>query len=129
LPAVPGLRRLANYPECPGSAGAPPVAQFLRMSVARQNPAVICFTRSNLFAALINKARVAREAGMPGEQESFQVGERVRLSELGRERMPRSKSHTAKVVGYGRSDTRIRVVFDGAAYPVSIHVSYLERDE
>ncbi|HXI08289.1 MAG: hypothetical protein ACRC1G_22380 [Bradyrhizobium sp.] len=43
--------------------------------------------------------------------------------------MPRSKSRTAKVVGFGRSETRIRVVFDGSSYPVSIHVSYLEREK
>jgi hypothetical protein len=65
---------------------------------------------------------------MTAEGENFQIGERVRLSELGRERMPRSKSVTARVVGYGRAETRIRVVFDGSSYPVSIHVSYLERD-
>jgi len=65
---------------------------------------------------------------MSTEQEYFQVGERVRLSDLGRERMPRNKSTTAKVVGFGRSDTRIRIVFDGSRYPVSIHTSYLERD-
>ncbi|MCP4618738.1 MAG: hypothetical protein GY844_20175 [Bradyrhizobium sp.] len=66
---------------------------------------------------------------MSAEGEYFQIGERVRLSELGRRRMPRSKSTTAKVVGYGRSETRIRVVFDGSTYPVSIHVSYLEQDK
>jgi hypothetical protein len=44
------------------------------------------------------------------------------------QRMPRNKSTTAKVVGFGRSDTRIRIVFDGSRYPVSIHTSYLERD-
>ena len=65
---------------------------------------------------------------MSAEDEHFQVGDRVRLSQLGRQRMPRNKSTTAKVVGYGRSDTRIRVVFDGTAYPVSIHASYLEPD-
>lgn len=66
---------------------------------------------------------------MPAEEEYYRVGDRVRLSELGKERMPRNKATTAKVVGYGRSDTRIRVVFDGSAYPVSVHVSYLERDQ
>lgn len=65
---------------------------------------------------------------MPTEQEYFRVGDRVRLSQLGRERMPRNKSTTAKVVGFGRSDTRIRIIFDGSRYPVSIHTSYLERD-
>ncbi len=65
---------------------------------------------------------------MSSEQEYFRVGERVKLSELGKERMPRNKSTTAKVVGFGRSDTRIRIVFDGSRYPVSIHTSSLERD-
>ena len=62
------------------------------------------------------------------EEEYYRAGDRVRLSELGKQRMPRNKATTARVVGYGRSDTRIRVVFDGSAYPVSIHTSYLERD-
>jgi hypothetical protein len=65
---------------------------------------------------------------MSAEQEHFRVGERVRLSDLGRQRMPRSKATSAKVVGFGRSETRIRVVFDGSTYPVSIHISYLERE-
>ena len=65
---------------------------------------------------------------MPIEEESLRVGDRVRLSELGRQRMPRNRATTAKVVGFGRSDTRIRIVFDGSRYPVSLHVSYLEKD-
>ena len=65
---------------------------------------------------------------MPFEEESLRVGDRVRLSELGRQRMPRNRATTAKVVGFGRSDTRIRIVFDGSRYPVSLHVSYLEKD-
>ena len=66
---------------------------------------------------------------MSAEEEYFRIGDRVRLSELGKQRMPRNRATTAKVVGYGRSDTRIRIVFDGSSYPVSIHVSYLERDK
>jgi hypothetical protein len=65
---------------------------------------------------------------MPIEEESLRVGDRVRLSELGRQRMPRNRATTAKVVGFGRSDTRIRIIFDGSRYPVSLHVSYLEKD-
>ena len=65
---------------------------------------------------------------MQAEEEYFRIGDRVRLNELGRGRMPRNRAATAKVVGFGRSDTRIRIVFDGSKYPVSIHVSYLERD-
>jgi hypothetical protein len=66
---------------------------------------------------------------MSAEEEYFRKGDRVRLSALGRQRMPRNRSTTARVVGYGRSDTRIRIIFDGSAYPVSLHASYLERDE
>jgi len=66
---------------------------------------------------------------MSAEKEYFRIGDRVRLSELGRQRMPRNKTTTAKVVGFGRSDTRIRIVFDGSRHPVSLHVSYLEREQ
>lgn len=65
---------------------------------------------------------------MSAEEESFRIGDRVRLSELGKKRMTRNRTTTAKVVGYGRVDTRVRILFDGSSYPVSIHVSYLERD-
>jgi len=88
---------------------------------------VTWFTGPGIWPSHIEKNKI-RAAMMSTEQEYFQVGERVRLSDLGRERMPRNKSTTAKVVGFGRSDTRIRIVFDGSRYPVSIHTSYLERD-
>ena len=65
---------------------------------------------------------------MSAEQEYFRIGDRVRLSELGRKRMSRNRATTATVVGYGRSETTIRIVFDGSNYPVSIHASYLEKD-
>ena len=35
---------------------------------------------------------------MSAEQEYFRVGDRVKLSDLGMQRMPRNKSTTAKVV-------------------------------
>ncbi len=66
---------------------------------------------------------------MSSEEEYFRIGDRVRLSALGRQRMTRNKATTAKVVGFGRTDSRVRIIFDGSSYPVSIHVSYLERDK
>jgi hypothetical protein len=66
---------------------------------------------------------------MSAEQEYYRIGDRVRLSALGKQRMSRNKATTAKVVGFGRTDTRIRILFDGSQYPVSIHISYLERDD
>ena len=65
---------------------------------------------------------------MSAEQEYLRVGDRVRLSELGRSRMPRNRATTARVVGFGRTETTIRIIFDGSSHPVSIHASYLEKD-
>ena len=65
---------------------------------------------------------------MSAGEEYYRKGDRVRLSDLGRKRMSRNRASTATVVGFGRSETTIRIVFDGSSYPVSIHASYLERD-
>ncbi|MCW5705107.1 MAG: hypothetical protein R3D82_06515 [Xanthobacteraceae bacterium] len=65
---------------------------------------------------------------MSKEEHYYRIGDRVRLSELGRSRMTRSRATSGRVVGFGRSETTIRIVFDGSNYPVSIHASYLERD-
>jgi len=65
---------------------------------------------------------------MTDEITYFEIGDRIRLSELGRRRITRIRSTTGKVVGFGRSDTIFRIVFDGSNYPVSIHHSYIERD-
>jgi hypothetical protein len=65
---------------------------------------------------------------MADDKDYFRIGDRIRLSELGRSRMTRIRSTTGKVVGFGRSETILRIVFDGSSYPVSIHSTYLERD-
>jgi len=79
-------------------------------------------------AGLLDKNKILRATTMSAEEENYRKGDRVRLSELGRKRMTRNRVTTATVVGYGRSETTIRIVFDGSSYPVSIHTSYLERD-
>jgi len=79
---------------------------------------------------LLNKrTRILQATTMSAEQEYYRIGDRVRLSELGRKRMTRNRATTAKVVGFGRTDSRIRIIFDGSSYPVSIHASYLEKDQ
>ena len=87
---------------------------------------VTWFTGPGILPSHIEKNSF-RATMMSTEQEYFRIGERVKLSDLGMQRMPRNKTTTARVVGFGRSDTRIRIVFDGSKYPVSIHSSYLER--
>jgi hypothetical protein len=77
----------------------------------------------------LHKDKNTQATVMSADEHYYRIGDRVRLSELGRQRMTRSRATTAKVVGFGRSETTIRVVFDGSSYPVSIHASYLEKDQ
>lgn len=89
---------------------------------------MIRFTQLNLWIALWHKDKSTQATAMSGEDQHYRIGDRVRLSELGKQRMTRSRTFTAKVVGFGRSETTIRVVFDGSSYPVSLHASYIEKD-
>jgi hypothetical protein len=64
------------------------------------------------------------------DQPIFQIGDRVRLSELGASRIKKAPSKTGRVIGAGKvSKLTIRVLFDGMKSPVSLHQSYLELDE
>lgn len=57
----------------------------------------------------------------------FKIGDRVRLSELGRTRYPHmSKSGT--VVGYSNYATSVRIQFDGRQHCTLIHTSYVDKD-
>jgi hypothetical protein len=58
----------------------------------------------------------------------FQVGDRVRLSELGESRLTRSREKAGTVVGFGYSEARVRVLLDGRARPVTLHATYLVED-
>lgn len=58
----------------------------------------------------------------------FAVGDRCRLNGLGRLRSPRKGAGYCRVVGYAATSTQVRVLFDGARRPVTIHASYLELD-
>jgi hypothetical protein len=60
--------------------------------------------------------------------ELFEIGDRVRLNMLGESRFRRTPSKTGKVVGFGFSGARIRVLFDGLSQPTTLHQSYLEKD-
>jgi hypothetical protein len=66
---------------------------------------------------------------LPTNQQSFQIGDRVHLSELGASRLKKAPSKTGRVVGAGKaSKLAVRVLFDGMKTPVSLHQSYLELD-
>ena len=54
------------------------------------------------------------------------VGDRVRLSELGRERCPRIAAEGGLVVGFSVTGNTVHIRFDGHRTLSPIHVSYLE---
>lgn len=57
----------------------------------------------------------------------FKVGDRVRLSELGRSRSPRVRGQVG-TVAVVKSRYSVEVQFDENASPTRIHVSYIESD-
>jgi hypothetical protein len=59
----------------------------------------------------------------------FEVGDRVRLSVLGESRIRKPHSKVGKVVGYGFSEARVRVLFDGLSQPTTLHHSYLTKEQ
>lgn len=60
----------------------------------------------------------------------FQVGDRVRLSELGKSRTPRTKSRgtVVRIPGWTAAQGSVQVLFDGNKEPTKMHRSYLEID-
>jgi hypothetical protein len=60
----------------------------------------------------------------------FQVGDRVRLSELGKSRAPRVRVQTGSVVKLptSKSGRAIGVLFDGNKLPTLVHRTYIERE-
>jgi hypothetical protein len=63
---------------------------------------------------------------------SFQVTDRVRLSELGKKRAPRARALTGAIVNIPRQKSggqTVEVLFDGNSRPTRIHRSYIEIDD
>ncbi len=58
----------------------------------------------------------------------FEIGDRVRLSKLGESRIRKPRSKAGKVVGFGFSEARVRVLFDGLRRP-TLHHSYLNKQQ
>jgi hypothetical protein len=76
------------------------------------------------------KGHMKRPADRPAaEQITLTVGDRVRLSELGMSRSPKSESHVGTVVGVPdptKGGETIQVLFDGNKLPTAVHQSYIE---
>jgi hypothetical protein len=66
---------------------------------------------------------------MPSES-TFQIGDRVRLTELGIGRSPKIKARAGVVIALPRlGRDAIRVLFDGNKTVTTLHRSYLELDD
>lgn len=59
--------------------------------------------------------------------DSLRVGDKCRLSDLGRSRNPKRGIGLCEVVSFGNSSHRVRVRFAGFRSVHTMHVSYLER--
>jgi hypothetical protein len=60
------------------------------------------------------------------ELPKFRVGDEVKLSEIGKSRLPRMKNITGKVVKLPRSSYSIDVLFDGNTASTRVHRTYIE---
>jgi hypothetical protein len=58
--------------------------------------------------------------------ERFEIGDRVCLSKLGESRIKKPPSKAGKVVGFGFSEARVRVLFNGLR---RLHHSYLNKQQ
>jgi hypothetical protein len=63
----------------------------------------------------------------PFKHNHFKIGDRVRLSDLGRQRCPEMPVAVATVVALSRNSTAVQVQFSERRTPMTLHVTYLER--
>jgi len=61
------------------------------------------------------------------QSEPPMAGARIRMSELGAVRCPRFAERKGVLVGCGRHNSSVRILFDGHKYPVSLHRDYIEQ--
>jgi hypothetical protein len=64
-------------------------------------------------------------SGNKNSNPEFEIGDRVRLSALGRQRSPKTRETTGKIVAIFGST--YKVVMAGKKMPVRLHGSYLEK--
>ena len=85
-----------------------------------------------VFAGLRNEesAIVVRYANRNRElltEQSIAIGSRFKMSALGAARSPRLADKGGIIIGYGRVNSSIRVLFDGSKCPISLHRNYIEQ--
>lgn len=70
----------------------------------------------------------AKHADEKETDEQFCVGDRVKLSELGRLRIRRTGKHSGSVVSAPKKGGKsVSVLFDGKKRPTAVHRAYIER--
>ena len=68
-----------------------------------------------------------RHLGTSASPSAFEIGDRVRLSALGRERCPQMRDTLGTVVKASKLPSSFAVLFDGRRTPVVMHRTYIER--
>ena len=76
---------------------------------------------------LIEEPRIADASSQTVDRRaSIAIGERCKLTSLGDARNPRLAGRQGTVVGSGRLNSSVRVLFDGRKTPMSLHKNYIE---
>lgn len=63
---------------------------------------------------------------MQDPMDKFEIGSRIRLSDLGKRRCPRISSETGVVVGKATHLEAVRLKMDGKKQLITLHASYVE---
>jgi hypothetical protein len=72
------------------------------------------------------RSRWAIALKMAAEKPEITIGARFKLSELGASRSPRLAVKIGTIIGVGRHNSSITVMFDGNKSPTSLHRDYIE---
>ena len=100
----------------------PPIQMRLCGEIFAQQPGA----RAGLFASGRQGQRGAAHMAVTIH---FRVGDRVRLSKLGKSRTPKARAHNGTVVNLPRGGRAIEVLFDGNKQAPRVHFSYIEIDD
>jgi hypothetical protein len=78
---------------------------------------------------ILKKDQTAPRRAQPAQKKDppFKPGDRVRLTKLGMKNSPKLKSYTGVVIKKGVAGNVVRVLIDGRIMPITLHVSYVEK--
>ena len=72
------------------------------------------------------RAGAKKEQVKPSEPRPFKIGDRVKLSAVGRKRSPRMSAAPGTIIGLAKTTSSAKVLFDERKTANTLHFSYLE---